>query len=162
AGIHDLAVVAKNNSLPHYVVDDDLNNRKSTDMVYHDVKTFEVDVEGTLRTMDVQFEYAPSLTPYHNVPVLMEGESSKIIAKITDSKTGEPVEDATINVNDQNNFGVEVDENTIIMSGIHDDAIVRDHIVINITHPGYVSKEHHFRRVVSIPDFARLTTIMPS
>jgi polygalacturonase len=162
AGIHDLAVVAKNNKLPHYVVDNNLNNRKSADMVYHDVKTYEIDVEGTFRTMDVRFEYAPSLTPYHNVPVFMNGESAKIIAVITDAKTGEPVEDAIIKVNNQNNFGVEVDGNTITMSGIRDNAIVRNHIVINITHPGYASKEHHFRRVVSVPDFARLKTIMPS
>ncbi|WP_099363671.1 glycosyl hydrolase family 28 protein [Fredinandcohnia onubensis] len=162
AGIHDLAVVAKNNKLPHYVVDNNLDNRKSADMVYHDVKTFEIDVEGTLRTMDVRFEYAPSLTPYHNVPVFMYGESAKIIAVITDAKTGEPVEGATINVNNQSNFGVEVDGNTIMLSGIRDNAIVRNHIVINITHPGYVSKEHHFRRVVSVPDSSRLKTIMPS
>jgi polygalacturonase len=162
AGIHDLAVVAKNNKLPHYVVDNNLNNRKSADMVYHDVKTFKMDVEGRLRTMDIRFKYAPSLTPYHNVPVFMYGESAKIIAEITDAKTGKPVEGATINVNNQTNFGVEVDGNTIIMSGISDKSIVRNHIVINITHPGYVSKEHHFRRVVSVPDFARLKTIMPS
>lgn len=162
AGRHDLAVVAKNNRLPHYVVDDDLDSRKSADMVYHDVEAFEIDVEGALRTLDVRFEYAPSLTPYHNVPVFMYGESAKVVAVITDAKTGEPVEDATIDVRNQANFGVAVEGNTITMSGVRDSAITRNHVVITIDHPEYVAKEHHFRRVVSVPDLARLTAILPA
>ena len=162
ASRHDLAVVAKSNRLPHYVVDDDLDSRKSADMVYHDVETFEIDVEGALRAMDVRFEYAPSLTPFHNVPVFMYGESARIVAEVTDARTGKAVEDATIDVRNQSNFDVAVDANTLTMAGIRDNAIVRNHVVITISHPRYVSKEHHFRRLVSVPDLARLATIMPA
>lgn len=162
AGSHDLAVVAKNNRLPHYVVDDEVDDRRTSELVYEDAEKYELDVEGEFRAIAARLEYAPSLTPFHNVPVFMYGESARVRVIVTDAKTGRPVEGSTISVSNQTNFGVQVDGDTIIMSGIHDNAIVRNHIPINISHPGYASKAHTFRRVVSVPDLARLRTIMPA
>jgi hypothetical protein len=162
AGRHDLAVVAKNNTIPHYVVDDEIDNRKGADLVVHDVETFGLDVDGSLRGMDVRFEYAPALTPYSHVPVVMAGESARVVAVVTDAKTGEPVGDVTIGVEDQKVFGVETDGNVITMTGLTSDKIARGNITVSVDKSGFVSKPHQFLRVLSLPDRARLDTIMPA
>lgn len=96
ADIHDLAVVAKSNKLPHYVTNDNKNARGTADMVYCAANAYRIDVEGTLRAMKVTYEYAPALTPFHNVPILLIGDSVTVKVNIVDAKTGAPVVGATL------------------------------------------------------------------
>ena len=158
ADLHNLAVVAKSNKLPHYVVNDSESARGTIAMVYHDVDTYAIDVEGTLRAMKVTYLYEPSLSAFHNAPVFRYGETVKVTFNVTDAKTGLPVPGAALaQTPSQSNFNCSVNglEMTIAARST---ATTRNHIGISISADGYVPHTHYFRRVVSASD---LSTIIP-
>ena len=160
ADLHDLAIVAKSNRLPHYVVNDTESARGTIDMVYHDIKAYKIDVEGTLRAMKVTYLYDPPLTPFHNAPMFAQGDSVKVTCVVTDAKTGLPVTGATLTQTpSQTVFPCTVSglEMTIRASNATTN---RNHIGISITANGYVRHTHYFRRVVTATA-ANLATIIP-